>query len=48
MATPDKITHPQYPLVKLAAAVDPEHIRDIQDSIIPPGYGKWNIQFSRR
>ena len=43
MASPDKIVHPQYPLVKLAAAVDPAAIRDIQDSIIPTGYGKWNI-----
>ena len=40
MATPDKIVHPQYPLVKLAAALDPAGIWDIQDSIIPPGYGK--------
>ena len=44
MASPDKIVHPQFPFVKLAAAVDPAGIRDIQDSIIPAGYGKWNIQ----
>ena len=40
MASPDKIVHPQFPFVKLAAAVDPAGIRDIQDSIIPAGYGK--------
>ena len=40
MASADKIVHPQYPLVKLAAAVDPDHVRDIQDSMIPAGYGK--------
>ena len=44
MASPDKIVHPQFPFVKLAAAVDPAGIRDIQDSIIPARYGKWNIQ----
>ena len=40
MASPDKIVHPQFPFVKLAAAVDPAGIRDIQDSIIPARYGK--------
>ena len=40
MASPDKIVHPQFPFVKLAAAVDPAGIRDIQDSTIPAGYGK--------
>ena len=40
MASPDQIVHPQYPLVRLAAAVDAAGLRDIQDSIIPPNYGK--------
>ena len=36
----DKIVHPEYDLIALAAAVNPDDIRDIQDSMIPAGYGK--------
>ena len=40
---PDRIVHPEYDTVSLAAPVDPESIRDIQDSIIPAGYGKISV-----
>ena len=36
----DKIVHPEYDMIALAAPVNPEDIRDIQDSMIPAGYGK--------
>ena len=39
----DKIEHPEYDTIALAAPVDPENIRDIQDSIIPAGYGKISV-----
>ena len=39
----DKIEHPDYDTISLAAPVDPESIRDIQDSIIPAGYGKISV-----
>ena len=39
--TPDRIVHPEFDTVSLAAPVDPASIRDIQDSIIPAGYGRF-------
>ena len=39
----DRIEHPEYDTISLAAPVDPAGIRDIQDSIIPAGYGKISI-----
>ena len=39
----DKIEHPEHDTIALAAPVDPGSIRDIQDSIIPAGYGKISV-----
>ena len=39
----DRIVHPEYDTVSLAAPVNPADIRDIQDSIIPAGYGKFSV-----
>ena len=39
----DKIEHPEHDMIALAAPVDPENIRDIQDSMIPAGYGKISV-----
>ena len=38
--TSDKIVHPEHDIIALATPVNPEDIRDIQDSMIPAGYGK--------
>ena len=38
----DKIVHPEHDMIALAAPVNPEDIRDIQDSMIPAGYGMFS------